>query len=245
MSSTQDQIASVSEQTTTVIGELKPHPDFFFDDLYVAIEETLFKVSKRDFENNSEVFKTMYSIPVPEGSNADGSCRQNPLKLSGATADEFTQLLKVMYPSHHGKASVLSAPQWQSVLKLANLWDFQVTRRTAITHLQPVVAEMTPQEALVMARRHDVDKWLVDAVEVMAKRAEPMGMDDVNVIGVEDALRVANVREQAMNILKSSSIVSGWVDWKERSALKFRPTIKAVFGIGGNGSSTSPSNVAE
>lgn len=160
-------------------------------------------------------------------------------------AGQHVSLQFTSFCSHHGKAAGLSAPQWESVLKLANLWDFEVMRRTAINHLQCVVDEITPQNALVMARKYDVDKWLIDAVDVMAKRAEPVGMDDVKVIGIEDALLVANVREQAMQILKSSSRGSGWVDWKERSALKFRSTIKAVFGIGGDGSTPSTNEVAK
>lgn len=150
--------------------------------------------------------------------------------------------------SHHGKPSVLSPLQWESVLKLANLWDFDVMRRTAIKQLQPIIDGLAPQDALVMARKYEVNKWLIEAVNVMARRAEPIGMDDVKVIGVEDALLVASVREQAIHILKSEhgrGFGSTWVEWKERSTLNFRPAIKTVFGIGGNGSSTSPSNIAE
>ena len=137
----------------------------------------------------------------------------------------------VMYSSH-GKASPLEPSQWKSVLKLANLWQFDVIRNVAIKSLQPVVNKMTPQATIVMARRFEVEKWLLDAVEVMAKRPEPIGVEDVEVIGLEDALRVAHVREQAMEVQKALSGGRTWnIDWKERSALNFRPTIMLVFGI--------------
>lgn len=120
--------------------------------------------------------------------------------------------------------------QWESVLKLANLWQFHAVRRNAIRQLQAVVDGISAQDAIAMARKYDVDKWLIDGVEIMAKRSEPLCVEDVQVIGIEDALKVAHVREQTMHILKSTSRGS-WVDWKERSALNFRPTIKIVFGI--------------
>lgn len=126
----------------------------------------------------------------------------------------------------------LEPSEWETVLRLANLWQFQALRKAAIAKLQPVIDGMTAPCAIVMARRYHVDRWLVNAVEIMAKRPEPVSVQDVEIIGLEDALKVAHVREQAMMILKSMSRgTSTWVDWRERSELKFRPTIQQVFGI--------------
>jgi len=205
---------------------LKSHPLFFFEDLYIAIEDSLFKVPRRTFENSSDVFRDMYSVPVPEGKPADGSCAEHPLYLSGVTSEEFAQLLRVLYPSSHGEALSLSSQEWETVLKLANQWQFDTVRATAIRALQPIISNLSPQEAIVKGRQYDVVKWLFDGVLIMARRAEPIREEDVKVIGIHDALKIAHVREEMANILKTRG---GWVEWRDRSAVDFGPTILRIF----------------
>lgn len=98
--------------------------------------------------------------------------------------------------------------------------------------LQATVNARSPQDVIAMARKYEVDKWLLNAVEKMAKRSQPVNAEDVQIVGLDDALKVAHVRERAMLILRGPSIANGRIDWKERSALDFKPTIMEIFGIG-------------
>ncbi|KAH8100407.1 hypothetical protein BXZ70DRAFT_190543 [Cristinia sonorae] len=224
MATTQD-IADV--EPSLPADQLKPHAVFHFDDLFIAIENDLFKVPRRDFENNSTIFQDMYSVPIPKGTPADGSSSDCPLRLAGVTSDEFVTLLKAMYPPHLYEDVKLSADEWQTVLRMANMWQFQVLRNLAISRLQPVVDAMSAPEALSMARKYDVDSWLENAVDSMARRAKALNMNDVEIIGIKDTLKVAHVREQALDIVRTA----GYFNAKERGALDFRPTIRRVFGI--------------
>lgn len=66
----------------------------------------LFKVPRHHFEQDSVMFRDMFSLPVGAEGTADGSSRETPLHLDGINKDEFRQLLRVLYPrsvidTHH------------------------------------------------------------------------------------------------------------------------------------------------
>jgi hypothetical protein len=48
---------------------------------------------------------------------------------------------------------------------------------------------------VVLANEYAVDKWLLPALNEIARRNEPIGVDDVTQLGLECALKLAQVRE--------------------------------------------------
>ncbi|THH26340.1 hypothetical protein EUX98_g7847 [Antrodiella citrinella] len=206
---------------------LTPHPDFFFEDLYIAIEDHLFKVPRRTFENSSDVFCDMFAVPVPGGQPADGSCTEHPLLLTGATTEEFVQLLKVLT---YDEPSELSPTEWEGALKLANLWQFTRVRDNAIMALQPIVYKLSAVEIILKARQYDVNEWLTAAVCTMARRAGAVSKEDAQVIGIDDALKIAQVREEALDIVVEKH-GRFFIDFKKRDAVDYVPTIERIFGI--------------
>ena len=87
---------------------------FFFQDVYflvcidnvlnycmlsflVKVENTCFRVWRRNFEEGSSVFRDMFSLPSGE-STAEGSSQDNPIILENIKAEDFKQFLRVMFP---------------------------------------------------------------------------------------------------------------------------------------------------
>ena len=66
----------------------------------LQVEDTLFRVPRRYFEQESEIFRTMFQLPVAEGIAPDGSSNERPLLLEGVNKEDFRQLLKVMFPEY-------------------------------------------------------------------------------------------------------------------------------------------------
>jgi hypothetical protein len=64
----------------------------------LQVEDTLFRVPRRYFEQESEIFRTMFQLPVAKGIAPDGSSNEQPLLLEGVNKEDFRQLLRVMFP---------------------------------------------------------------------------------------------------------------------------------------------------
>jgi hypothetical protein len=64
------------------------------------VESKLFRLPRRAFENNSEIFKDLRKLPSSPDQPEDGSSDEHPLRLEGIESHEFTQLLRVMFPRY-------------------------------------------------------------------------------------------------------------------------------------------------
>ena len=61
------------------------------------VEDTLFKVPQAPFVRESEVFRDMFDLPVPEDAESDGTSEAHPLRLDGIQLNTFRPFLKAMY----------------------------------------------------------------------------------------------------------------------------------------------------
>jgi hypothetical protein len=64
----------------------------------VQVEDSLFRVPRHHFQDNSEVFKDMFSLPQGSQTTEEGNSDANPIKLEGISALEFASLLRALYP---------------------------------------------------------------------------------------------------------------------------------------------------
>jgi hypothetical protein len=67
------------------------------DRLVEQVEGVLFKVPRRYFEKNSNIWSGLFTLPL--GSNqAEGFSDENPIRLESISSIDFQRLLMVMYP---------------------------------------------------------------------------------------------------------------------------------------------------
>jgi len=164
------------------------------DEASAQVEDQLFKVPRHYFEEDSEIFRTMFQLPVPQGEIPDGSSKDKPLYLQGIAKDEFRQLLKVMYPRNFGKAVSCDACQWTSVLKLSTMWEFGTIRKLAIEKLYENNS-IDHVDKFIIATNYNLREWLIPCVNNLARRKEPMGEHEVERLGWEYVTKIASVRE--------------------------------------------------
>jgi hypothetical protein len=64
------------------------------------VENELFKLPRRNFATESEIFSHMFDLPVPTAGvlSPDGSNEDKPLHLEGIKKSDFLPLLEVMFP---------------------------------------------------------------------------------------------------------------------------------------------------
>ncbi|KIJ63372.1 hypothetical protein HYDPIDRAFT_29621 [Hydnomerulius pinastri MD-312] len=171
------------------------HARFYMTTVTFLVEDCLFKVPRGPFETQSPVFKDMFLLPVGDQSEAEGLSDARPIRLEGVNQEDFEHFLKFLFPRSYGQPQELpdGPAQWTSVLKLATLWDFDGVRKTAINAL--AVLPLSPVDKIVLATEYHIQDWLVPAINAMAQRPEPIGLEDVNRLGLDFALKIASVRE--------------------------------------------------
>ena len=71
-------------------------------------------------------------------------------------------------------------------------------RTLAIENIRAALAPdklLLPYRLLSLGQRYRVDEWVIAAVTFLITRVEPMGLIDVEAIGIENTLKIASLRE--------------------------------------------------
>ncbi|KIM62352.1 hypothetical protein SCLCIDRAFT_25084 [Scleroderma citrinum Foug A] len=214
--------------------------DFYMTFVTLQVEDCLFRVPRHTLEAQSTVFRDMFSFPPPPDTEVEGSSDEHPIRLDGVAADEFRQLLKVLYPGPNGPDLRQGSEEWISVLKLSNMWQFQQVRTLALQKLPYKSVRKTAAEKVALAFQYDIEKWLLPGLNELARRQQPISVEDVQLLGLEVALKVAAVREshvsQSPGIFGPPGAAPGpRVITGPRNArhVDFRPIIRKTFELPG------------
>ncbi|KAI0640072.1 hypothetical protein C8Q77DRAFT_1214404 [Trametes polyzona] len=119
----------------------------------------------------------------PGGAPADG--------LNVSTVD-FSRLLSLFYPRNVISGDLSTLDEWTSVLRLAHMYEFEGHRTLAIERLKTLA---TPIDRILLAREYLIDGWLEDAYTELCMREEPLTLDEGVRLGVEDVVRLADIRQ--------------------------------------------------
>ncbi|KAG1726077.1 uncharacterized protein EDB91DRAFT_64371 [Suillus paluster] len=174
------------------------HEQFYFTLVTFLVEDCLFRVPRNTLESQSDVFRDLFLLPV-KADEAEGRSDTNPIVLEGIQQEEFQSLMKVLYPlpftrlsSPDGLPATLE--EWTGVLKLSKMWGFTRIQEFAIQQMEPILATR-PLDKVALAQDYGVTRWLIPGLLQLARRAEPVGQDDVRKLGLDTALKLAEVRE--------------------------------------------------
>ncbi|ETW80320.1 hypothetical protein HETIRDRAFT_384845 [Heterobasidion irregulare TC 32-1] len=193
---------------------------YYMEYLVILAGKTLFKVPRWGLEAN-DIFSMMYTLPNGTA-GAEGSSDENPIQLSGEiSAEEFRSFLKVLYPmTGSSKAGV----DWQAVLKLSTLWDFGKVRQRAIAELEKKSRE--PLESILLARKHQVFKWLIEGYVELARRPEPLTFEEGEQLGWPVFARLVDLRERSWQSAGGKTCVAE----KVRLEFDFASEVQKLFG---------------
>lgn len=86
----------------------------------------------------------------------------------------------------------LSQTQWLAVLELSVMWNFVNIRNTVITAIN--ITDAT--ERLRAALKYDIKSWVPSALQELVAQDKPIGMLQVESLGVEFAMRLVDLRER-------------------------------------------------
>jgi len=82
------------------------------------------------------------------------------------------------------------------------MWGFNSVQEFAIDKLEPILAENFTDK-VALAQEYGITKWLLPGLLGLARRAEPVRTEDVRKLGLDTALKLADVRE---SLQKNSTV---------------------------------------
>ncbi|KAK7679650.1 hypothetical protein QCA50_017362 [Cerrena zonata] len=205
---------------------------FYMEQVVFLVEDTLFKISRRPFEEMSEVFCDMLSLPIV-GMNAspEGQTDDHPIVLQGVKADDFRALLTLMFPpwtTVHPHA--LCASEWTSVLKLSTMWLMAEYRTTAIQKLEVLLGE-DPVRRIVLANEYRISSWLSGAYLQLASRTDALTPQEGSSLGYECAFKVVEFRERAYRKILMDGEVNQLNNVARGSFAGFRPRWQLICDV--------------
>ncbi|KIM38617.1 hypothetical protein M413DRAFT_239902 [Hebeloma cylindrosporum] len=177
-----------------------PSSEFFWDNIFIKVEDTLFCVPRCEFVKSSEVFADMFLLPAGPGESTEGRVRDHPIVLEGYKKDEFTSLLKVMYPTAGSQISGttldlgLGKSEWVNVLKLSTIWNMEKIRTYAI-HKLSTDFTLSPAEKILLARAHKVATWMYEGVSELVNSNPKPTIEELGAFGWETAARILWIRD--------------------------------------------------
>lgn len=141
----------------------------------LQVEDTLFKLPRCLFEESSEIFRDMFSLPIQEGIPYDGSSDDHPLVLEGVRKIDFRRLLLAMYlPAKFdlrhltGKCTSenfgdleeyevyenesILCNEWASVLELSCMWQMSRVRDLAVKKILWLQSEVSKDDQVYLLR---------------------------------------------------------------------------------------------
>jgi len=174
--------------------------EFYWDNIVFKVEDKLFCVPRCEFVQSSEVFADMFLLPSGTAAYNEGQDREHPIVLEGYKKDEFTCLVKVMYPRAGSLISGtnfdlrLEKEEWISVLKLSTIWNMAKIRNYAIHRMSTDVA-LSPVEKILLARAHKVAAWLDEGINSLTSGDFKPQLESLTTLGWETAARILWIRD--------------------------------------------------
>ncbi|TFK74680.1 hypothetical protein BDN72DRAFT_833209 [Pluteus cervinus] len=176
-------------------NEVRHDDIYYFENVIFQVENCLFKLPRHEFVSNSEFFRGLFSVPIPEAKQPDGQSDEQPLRLDGILEADFRVLVKLLYPmkGYKGVSISLETDEWKSILKLATLWEFTELRESAIDSLASIITD--PVDKVVMSKEYQIDGWLLPALNALAQREKAISFEEAGKIGYETAFKLTALRE--------------------------------------------------
>ncbi|KAJ3527218.1 hypothetical protein NMY22_g9871 [Coprinellus aureogranulatus] len=222
-----------------------------FELVTFKVEDKLYRVPRHGFAWNSDVFKTMFSLPQALNST-EGRLDTDPIVLPACTKPEFDRelvrgavsvpvspapgliLANVLlhFPApiltkfgrHFPLTGALSKEEWISVLKLSTLWDMREIRAYAIEILSAM--KMGIIERTSLAREYRVLPWLMDGYTTLITTWDTCGVSFEELtwgLGWETAARILSLAMKAKSRVWVS--VSTWASRCTKNCQRRNPIV--------------------
>ena len=92
------------------------------------------------------------------------------------------------------------------------MWQFQQIRTIALENLPCQSVEKSPTEKVTLAFQYDIKHWLLPGLNQLAQWSEPINVADVQLLGLEVALKIAAVHEGLVFVPTPTPVVKSSIN---------------------------------
>ena len=96
--------------------------------------------------------------------------------------------------SYMGQTEQNSVEDWVIVLGIFYMWDFTKGQASVLKKLQSIADPITKIQ-LYHKYTLSPDEWLIPAIQVLARRFEPLREEEGERLGISDTTQIARIRE--------------------------------------------------
>jgi hypothetical protein len=184
------------------------------------VENRLFKVHRRFFIQESEVFRDMFSVPSEGGTEVEGMSDEQPILLPGITVKEFELLLQHFYtmsvqllfkrflltfnvflrhrpkPVDRKNLTTDHQQNQEEILALLSILDrfaFDNVFGLMVQQLAPTEIPIT--QRIRLGDKYDLDEWLFSAYEELLDREGALNVDELDALGSDRVIRFIRSKE--------------------------------------------------
>ncbi|KIM84445.1 hypothetical protein PILCRDRAFT_67743, partial [Piloderma croceum F 1598] len=199
--------------------------EYYCVEIIFSVEGILFKLPRYLFEESSDLFRDMFSLPAPEGASYDGCSDEQPLFLEGVRKADFRRLLKAMkFPASRQKWKLLrngssegpmSWVEWASVLKLSCMWQMTKVQEMAvqtILELQNQAADVRPVEWIERGMEFQVDSWLLTGYQQLIQASAGISVEHEELLGQKTTSKLFRIRDAYLQICRRDPYSSAAID---------------------------------
>ena len=133
----------------------------------------------------------------------------------------------VVYSRYSSREKSLDIKHLTKALELIVMWDFRGLETSAFSKLDRLLIN-DPARRVAIAYKFTIKAWFIQGVNALARREEPMGLADLEIMGPECTLKVAQVRERYSHPCVKCN-AKGVKTAKSRAKTDFTRDIKDVF----------------
>ncbi|PIL37107.1 hypothetical protein GSI_00799 [Ganoderma sinense ZZ0214-1] len=196
--STQQVVALQSVlRETCATSKMHKHDNYYFDDgnIVFEVEGILYRLHRSILERHSPVFRELFMVPLPDGSN-EGMSDWNPVVLEGIDPKGFTRLISLLYPQTLGDCNVATADEWMSIFDQAERWQMGYLRECALNQLRTTYISPIPKIVFWM-RYHLPKTEIIPSLIDLITRPDSLSLSEAYELGLEMLVKLAHARDIA------------------------------------------------
>ncbi|TDL15215.1 hypothetical protein BD410DRAFT_809106 [Rickenella mellea] len=189
------EIAPPTPPTTTGLRRT-PHELYYLEFVVIStkVQDTLYKLPRAYFEQNSEHFQTAFAQLKLNNSGPGLTPDEQPFIILNVKRKDFDSFLKVFLSQLANELP--NSDDLVSAMKLSHMWGMRRVRTNIIKELWH--HSVDPVTKITLAIATEMREWLLQPCMELATRDEPLSVAEGEELGWEFAVKMWGVRERVL-----------------------------------------------